>query len=226
MVLPQHQYIYGGILDKYLALGYYRMGGNFCTVNQIWYNEQYYNVYWLRYDLKKIKTLKEHLQIIKKSKQFNIEVQKYIPSKVLEDLYQNYVTQVNFDASESLTHYLTNYESFYNNKIVVFNSELITIKHKENIIAAGIFDNGTKAIAGIINFYEPNYKKYSLGKMLVLAKLQYAISQHKQYYYPGYIVPGVPKFNYKTFVGEDCIEVWDAENKVWVAYETFFKNNS
>jgi arginyl-tRNA--protein-N-Asp/Glu arginylyltransferase len=222
MITPNQQYVYNKILDNFLEKGYYRMGRNFLTQNSIWYNNANYNVYWLRYNLVNYTKLKQHKTILKKAPQFIIEQQSLHITPTLNELYVQYANTMTFDTSISLEHYLYSYEPYYNIKPVVFNSKLLTISDHHKIVAAGIYDKGFNAMAGIINFYDPNYKKYSLGKMLVLAKLHLAIKSGMQYYYPGYIVPGIANFDYKTFVGHSCIEVWDINTQKWVLYNSFF----
>jgi arginine-tRNA-protein transferase len=215
----------GETLDKYLADGWYRMGQHIFTTDKIFYEEAYYNVYWLRYNLSKFKYTNKHKKLLQNAKDFQFEITNHIFTEELATLYEKYYHQTNFDASATLQNVLLSCEPNPEITRVEFNSIAITVQLEENTIAAGIMDIGKNTIAGILNFYHPSFKKYSLGKVLVLKKMEFAILQNMQYYYPGYIVPGVDKFNYKTFVGKDCIEVWDAETKNWVGYKEFFKEN-
>lgn len=43
-------------------------------------------------------------------------------------------------------------------------------------------DKGANAIAGILNFYHPDYKKFSLGKYLILQKIEFARANRFLYY--------------------------------------------
>src|SRR6185436_10781282 len=81
----------------------------------------------------------------------------------------------------------------------LFDSEIIEIRDGGKLIAAGIYDKGSTAIEGIMNFYDPAYKKYILGKYLMLLKVQHAIENKMQFYYPGYIAYKYNKFDYKLF---------------------------
>ena len=69
-----------------------------------------------------------------------------------------------------------------------------------------------------MNFYDPNYRKYSLGKYLMLLKINYAQQQQYDYYYPGYVVSYYPKFDYKLFAAESATEVFDAINDRWLPF--------
>ena len=69
-----------------------------------------------------------------------------------------------------------------------------------------------------MNFYNPFYRARSLGKYLMLLKINYAIETGKIYYYPGYIVRGFPKFDYKLFPDQDATEFYDSTREEWVAF--------
>ena len=83
----------------------------------------------------------------------------------------------------------------------VYDTAMIEVRDQGKLIAAGIFDKGRQSIAGILNFYHPGYNKYSLGKYLMLLKIDYAIAHSKQWYYPGY-----------TSLFEDGVRQCDPDN--------------
>lgn len=100
----------------------------------------------------------------------------------------------------------------------LFPSKIVEVRHNQKLIAAGIIDMGEKSSAGIVNFYDPEYKKYSLGKSLMIAKIFISGRNGMDYYYPGYIAYNYPKFDYKLFLGKDRAELFDPEKQVWVPY--------
>jgi len=51
---------------------------------------------------------------------------------------------------------------------------MIKIRDGAALVVAGYFDIGHQAISNILNFYHPAYKKYSLGKYLILKKIDWA----------------------------------------------------
>ena len=75
----------------------------------------------------------------------------------------------------------------------IFDTWVVDVRADGQLIAAGIFDQGTRSLAGIVNFYDPDFRKYSLGKYLMLCKLNYAQRQNLAYYYPGYLVARLPQ---------------------------------
>ena len=100
-----------------------------------------------------------------------------------------------------------------------FNTEVIKITDKNELIAAGLFDKGSNSISGAMNFYNPEYRKFSLGKYLMLEKINYCLRNGIEYYYVGNIVPGIPKLDYKLFVDKNAVEVYDMTTGNWVPYQ-------
>jgi leucyl-tRNA---protein transferase len=216
----------GATLDRFLSNGWYRMGQHIFTTDKIYYNDNYCPVFWIRYRMANYRKSIKQNRLISKGKMFTITLQDYAVTEELRELYVAYYNTLKFGASPSLDDILYYSEPDNNIRKVSYDSKLLSVRHNGKLIAAGIYDNGLHSIAGIVNFYLPDYKKYSLGKLLMLHKLEIAMQQKKEYYYPGYIVPGVPNFEYKTFVGEACIEVWDVMKKEWVDYPSFFSNSA
>ncbi len=61
---------------------------------------------------------------------------------------------------------------------------------------------GKNYVAGIKNIYHPEYCKYSLGKCLMILTYRFCKVNNIEWYYPGYLVPGHTKFDYKLFTEE------------------------
>jgi arginine-tRNA-protein transferase len=82
---------------------------------------------------------------------------------------------------------------------------------------------GKNAITGILNFYHPAYNKYSLGKYLILQKIDFALSNNISFYYTGYISTAINKFDYKLFPDVASIEVYLPVERQWLPYLTLGK---
>lgn len=205
--LPAHE------LDDYLAKGWFRMGQTIFTTDFIPANGNVHPVYWLRFELRKVQYGKKQKRLIASNKDFNIAVRPFSISDELEELYALYWSAVDFDAPSTVESYLLDGEVSN-----IYDSRLIEIRNNGRLIAAGIFDNGETSIAGIMNFYDPAYKTKSLGKYLMLLKINYALAAGKQYYYPGYIAKGFPKFDYKLFPDPTAAELYDSAQKRWIPY--------
>ncbi len=60
---------------------------------------------------------------------------------------------------------------------------MIEIRDGNKLIAAGFFDLGEISVAGILNFYHPDYKSKSLGIYLLLLEIDHAKKQGKEWFY-------------------------------------------
>jgi arginine-tRNA-protein transferase len=209
------------LLDDFLAKGYYRMQHNLFTCNdtQIEYNSYSVPVFWLRTLVKKIKPHKLNQPIVRKCAAFTVEIKKAAITTEVEALYSLYRNHISFSAAESCEDYL--HQRFLPNP---FDSYMIEVRDTTTLIAVGYFDKGKNAIAGIINFYHPQYHKFSLGKFLMLQKINYALQHNMQYYYTGYISTAITKFDYKIFPDQEAIEVYLPADKKWINYSNIDKS--
>lgn len=201
-------------LDNFLKLGWYRMGQSLFTTHFIWLEENVHRVFWLRYNLNRIMFSKSLLRIKKRNEQFDVSIKPLEISAELEELYAKYKTALTFQPSHSVQNCLHG-DRDYN----VFNTDLIEVRDNGKLIAAGIADWGTESLAGIMNFYHPSYKKHSLGKFLMILKIEEAKKRNLQWYYPGYIVYRRSEFDYKLSVDKYATEILIPEQKGWQNFE-------
>ena len=218
MKAHEHIKFNGALLDNFLAQGCYRMRQDIFTTDLIWDNHKIYNVFWLRYPLANFYFDKKPQRLFTTNSPFEINTRDFSVNKEIKELYKLYLDKVNFDAPPTLQDFLLGETFIENVDHNLFDSEIIEIRDGGKLIAAGIYDKGSTAIAGIMNFYDPAYRKYSLGKYLMLLKMQNAIKNKIQFYYPGYIAYGYNKFNYKLFPNPRLAEIFDAKKKVWLPY--------
>ncbi len=215
---PSH--LTGTELDVFLAMGWYRMGQGIFTTHGIFQEEQIFRVFWLRYNLQQLAPYKKSTnKIIDNNLHFDVTIKSLAVTEEMEALYELYKAGILFEAANNIRQWL--YEAASSN---VFDTYMIEVRDGGTLIAVGIFDKGKKAIAGIMNFYNPLYKKYSLGKYLMLLKIKYAQDKKMKWYYPGYIVPGYPKFDYKLFVDKLSAEVFIPESNAWQLYDEALLN--
>jgi leucyl-tRNA---protein transferase len=203
-------------LDDYLSRGWFRMGQTIFTTDFIPVEENIHPVYWLRVQVQQVRYGKKQERLFAINKKFSVAVKSFRPSDELEELYTLYRAGVNFDAPLTAGSYLLDEsEGEFNN---VYDTRVIELRDADQLIAAGIFDNGERSIAGIMNFYHPAYRSKSLGKYLMLLKINLAIESGKIWYYPGYIVGGVSKFDYKLFPDPERTEWYDSIREEWIPF--------
>lgn len=208
----------GKKLDEYLAKGWYRMQQMIFTTDVILKDNRLLPVFWLRLSMANYSPTKKHQQLIAANKNYTVDIVGGNITDELEDLYQLYKTAMDFELSETLQ------DSLLGETITsIYNTRCITIRNNGKLIAAGFFDLGEKTMAGILNFYHPDFAKQQLGKYLVLLKIAYAQQLQLDFYYTGYISTADPKFDYKLFAGKAATEVYNRSQQQWVPWQSVQK---
>lgn len=205
----------GTELDAYLERGWYRMQQEVFTTTHVALPD-FYRVHWLRYAIDNIVPRPTHRKIRNLNQDFRISVEPFRGITAEEEwLYQRYRSSITFDGADSIHECLLDSNDLNRN---IFDTRCFQVWDEERLIAGGYLDLGQTSGAGILNFFDPDYRRYSLGKFLMLLKLDYLRNNGYQYYYPGYVVAGLPKMDYKLFLGEDVAEYFDADHQVWLPF--------
>ena len=203
-------------LDKYLEMGWFRMRQTIFTTNFLHFNKRFYSAIWLRVALDSSIYDKRYQKLSKLNKGFRTEIKKLgnrRVSKQQELLYEAYRAGISFEVSPSLQELLIGSQA-YNR----FNTYEINIYDGSNLIATGFFDLGKISAAGITCIYDPQYKKFSLGKYLMYLKMDFCKQQHLEYFYPGYVVPGYTPFDYKLEIGQTSLQYLQLSTQQWLPY--------
>jgi arginine-tRNA-protein transferase len=138
-----------------------------------------------------------------------------------EELFQKYKSSVSFTISPSLSFLL-----FDNKHQNVYDTHEVAIYDGKDLIGIGIYDKGKKYAAGITCLYDPLYKKYSIGKFLMLYKMLLLKESGLEYFYPGYFTPNQKVFEYKLHLSPQQTEYFDFINKVWLPLSDYDKSNT
>jgi arginine-tRNA-protein transferase len=207
-------------LDTYLSRGWFRMGQTIFTTNFLSFKGEFYSALWLRVDLSRFLADTTQVKLFKQNARFRTEFRpatSVTPSQ--EALYEKYKNSISFEASNSLKTLL-----FGRSPYKIFNTFEITVYDDDKLIATGFFDLGKDTAAGISSFYDPDYKKYSLGKFLIYQKINFCKDRGLQYFYPGYFVPGYSFFDYKLSIGKPALEYLKLRSGEWLPIEKFFSD--
>ena len=202
--------IRGDALDFYLAQGYYRMQQELFTCHFVPFGGRLYTAHWLRLALDRISWGPEQRAMLRRNSRFSATVRTFRITDEYEELYARYRASITFDAAPTIEAVLLGGETHN-----VFNTQFIELRDGDRLIAVGIFDRGERTLAGILNFYDPAYRKYSLGKYLLLLKTDHACRLGLDYYYPGYLVHDYPKFDYKLFACPAATEIFNNVTGRW-----------
>lgn len=205
-------------LDEYLANGWYRMYQTVFTSTHWRFTDPYdvLRVWGLRYDVNRIIQRSSHKRMYKRNRGFQVSIHPMGEiSAEDESLYTMYRASKSHYMSETLFELLMQDE----NQKQIFHSWCIEVRDDGKLIAKAIFDKGKDAALSEIHMYDPAYARYSLGKYLMLLTIDHLEEQGMKWYYPGYIVVGLPRFDYKLFVGKEWAEYYDPEEKVWKPFD-------
>ncbi len=197
-------------LDGYLCRGWYRMGQSIFTTHFLYFESQILNAIWIRLDLQDYTFSKSTRKNLRNClNQFEVTYQPFEFNKEKENLYQIY--RQDFPGLISPTLRESLYEVY---DVNVFNSWELTIRDQGKLIAFSVFDLGEKSLASIVGVYHPAYKKYSLGLSTLLLEVKFGIENGFQWFYPGYIVPGNSRFDYKLRIGQT--QAYDIYTHSWL----------
>ena len=209
------------ITDRYLAHGWFRMYDTMFTTDVIELDEQVLQVHWLRYRVSTMRLGKGQKEIVTRNRKFSLRYKPLVLNDETEALFAMYKVMKPFVGYTSL------FQAFGSGGLV-FDTMVAEVRDEnEVLIATGIFDTGKDSIAGIMNIYHPGYAKYSLGKFLIMAKINYCAVNRIPLYYPGYITQSPSRFDYKLFPDKQSTEVFVSDTGEWVPYCIWelFNNN-
>jgi arginine-tRNA-protein transferase len=198
--------------DSAWARGWFRMRQHLFTTHFLGFDRQFYSAVWLRVDLSRWIRDKKFDQLRKLNKSFDIEFRRMDargPRLEQELLYQKYRRSLEFEPAPTLRDLL-----FGEERRGVFPTWEVNL-YDGDLIASGIFDVGGQAAGGIVCFYHPDYRKHSLGKYLIYAKMDWCRTRELDWFYPGYVAPGQPRFDYKLDLATEAIEYLELSTGLW-----------
>ena len=224
MFTEKHQLtsITGIELDRYLDKGWYRLGQLIFTTHFLFFGDNLYSPVWIRLPLSDY-AFRKSLRKIKRNveKNFRVEVRSGFVDSFKEELYQKF--RHNFDGflPPTLTFSLLEGHPFN-----IYNSMNVEVYHGKKLIAYSFFDVGEKSIASISAVYDPAYSNYSLGIYTLIREIEFGLDNGFEYYYPGYVVPGYGRFDYKLRVGKkEEVEFYNLKTRSWLKYSHFSNEN-
>jgi len=206
----------GSELDRYLALGWYRMHQAIFTTTHL-IHDDCQRVHWLRFPIAEIVDREPHRRIRKRNTIFTVTIEDLVNIRMdHEELYERYRASIDFNGALSI------HQSLFGDEdadINIFITKCISVYDGDLLIAGGYFDIGAHAGTSILHFFDPTYKRYSLGKYLVLLTLDFLKTEGFEFYYPGYVVAGNAKMDYKLFIGKKVAQYFDVETQAWRSFK-------
>lgn len=212
----------GKEFDILLSLGWYPMGQTIFTTSHLFRDEDTspLKVNWLRYPVDSVRERASHRRICSKNRNFEMEMTDIFVHKAeLDALYKKYLGSVDFDGYSTIEE-----ATCSDDGLNIYKTKAIIVREGDRIISCGIFHLGAASVASILHFYDPEYNRYSPGKYLILKTMDYCRLKGIEWYYPGYVIQGNPKMNYKLFLGHDIAQYYHPEpnplSGVWLPFKS------
>lgn len=207
--LPPH------LLDLYLEKGWYRMGQTVFTCRFLIFASTLYSVLWVRLSIPEFTFSKSQRKLFRKlEKVYSWEFGTGSINAEKEAIYQRYRKHFKGRIAPSLAISLQD-DGLHN----IFDTWEVRIREKSSgrLVAYSFFDRGRTGLASILGVYEPSLAAHSLGYFTMLLEMQFGIDCGYSFYYPGYVAPGYPKFDYKLRLGP--VSYYQEQHKTWVQGE-------
>jgi len=184
-------------LDNYLSEGWFRNSILLHNSRVICLEGDVHSILNIRLPLEKHGYNKRLRKVWRQNHQrFRTEIQPVKLNQRKEQLYQQHTKRFKGFLFENLDQFLYAYGGSS-----VFKTYEVCIYDNDHLIAYSLFDIGAKSIASLLGVFDKGYSKFSLGMYTMMVEIEYAKSQHKSFYYPGYILDNTPNFDYKLRVG-------------------------
>jgi len=193
------------------------MGQRIFTTNFVHFKDQIYSTVWLRILLNEYTADNTQTKLFKRNASFRTTIKPLEITEEKEELYKRYKQSLPFQPSDSIHQLLMGRSSSPS----IFNSLEVNVHDGDKLIACGFFDLGETSAMGISSVYDPDYKKYSLGKYLIYSKIKYCQNLRLSYFYPGYFVPGYSYFDYKLTIGTLALEFLQLRSQQWLRINRF-----
>jgi len=205
-------------LDRYLAHGWYRMVQSIFTCHFLYNGKDMYSVFWTRLPLEGYSFRKSLRKVlVRNEKRFTTVVRPVEITDEKEELFTIYAR--NFDGNL----YPTLHASLYgNHDRNIYNTYETCVYDGDKLIAFSFFDVGSNSLQSVKGVYDPDYAQHSLGLYTMLLEIKWGVENDMTYFYPGYIVPGNPRFDYKLKMGTALeVEYWQPQLEQWLSYTEF-----
>lgn len=199
-------------LDVYLARGWYRMGQSIFTTHYLCFGDQFFSAIWIRLSLEGYNYTKSLRKILRRnSDRFTTQFAKATFTVEKEQLYQRYKANFSGMLAPTLKDSLLDGEEFN-----VYPTYEVTVYDGNALVAVSFFDVGDDSAASILGIYDPDYSVHSLGLYTMLMEIEFCLQNEMRFFYPGYVVPGYPRFDYKLRIGG--ADYYDLTASNWLPY--------
>lgn len=198
------------VLDDLLAQGWYRMRQAVFTCRYLLGRRGLYTAVWTRLPLHGYTFDKAQRRRMRRvEERFTVQFLPWRQTPAHDALYRRYRQHVGGERSDELEEVLHD-----ESERDLFDSWEVRVSEPDGrIVAFSVFDRGRHSLQSIVGVYDPDHTRYGLGIATMLLEVRYGVQQGFRYHYAGYVVPGVPAFDYKRELGP--LEFYDPTVDAW-----------
>lgn len=194
------------------------MGQAIFTCHFIFFGESLFSPIWMRLPLANHVFTKSTRKILARNRAaFRTVVRPGQIDEEKEQLFQVYRAHFKGNLAPTLVSSLLD-----DRDTNVFSTLEVAVYEGDRLVAFSFFDEGDDSLASIKGVYDPDYADHSLGLYTMLEEIAHGMETGKRFFYPGYIVPGYPRFDYKLRMGSlEKQQFFDLKLREWRPYCEF-----
>ena len=204
-------------LDRYLRLGWYRIGQAMVTCRFVWARgESLRDAVWTRTDLSAYTPSKSHRRLHRRNGQrYTVTEGPLVVDPEHEALYERYLQVAKGQRPQTLIGALHG-----GAPLDRFATRELALRDESGaLVGFCAFDLGEESLQSLMGVYDPDHRRAGLGFWTLLLEVEHARSLGLRYHYAGYVLPGDASMDYKLRVG--AMEFLDPDTGRWRPWDDF-----
>lgn len=152
----------------------------------------------IKIDVENFKFTKSQRRVINKAANIKSYIQKPTISKTYLELFEKYHLYMKEKKGWECTP--STVQSYYNSFVDAYNSFGYEILYymDDMLIGVDLIDILENGVSSIYFYYDPDYEKFSLGRLSLYNQIMFAKKSQKKWIYLGYYVKDCPSLSYKS----------------------------
>lgn len=152
----------------------------------------------IKIDVRNFSFSKSQRRVIRKAKNIRSIIQKPSLTKSHIELFEKY--HLHMKDQKDWEYTATTAQGYYNSFVSGANEFGYEVLYfdEERLIGVDLIDILPNGISSIYFYYDPDYKKYALGKLSMYKQIMFAKETDKEWIYMGYYVKDCPSLSYKS----------------------------
>ncbi len=179
-------------MDRLWENGWRHFGTQFFRYNLSFYEGRICRVFPLRIRLADFSVSKNKRRIIRKNQDLQTIIRPVEITEEKEILFERHKRRFKRAVPFSIYDFLS-----YNPAKVPCEALELCVYQRKKLLAASFFDLGETAISGVYAMFAPEENSRSLGIFTMLAEIDFARQNGKDFYYQGYCYDGNSFYDYK-----------------------------